>query len=159
MTSQKLIYVPGSGNHIDPKFVFLGEAPGATEERTGVAFSGKSGQFLRKSIIDVGVSIDDCYFTNLVKVRPENNRPPTKREAASWRRFLFWELLNFGLDFGKKPTYIALGITARDSLINLNIENFYYLHHPSYVLRFNKKKEWLNNLKVFLDSSDKSFNE
>jgi uracil-DNA glycosylase family 4 len=52
---------------------FIGEAPGADEDRTGVPFAGSSGKELDKMLQEAGIDQDQCYWTNIYKVRPPNN--------------------------------------------------------------------------------------
>ncbi len=58
----------------DAKIVLVGEAPGANEERTGVPFAGASGNLLKQMLSHSGISFHDCYVTNVMNVRPPNNK-------------------------------------------------------------------------------------
>lgn len=84
------IVVPGDGSK-KPKVIFVGEAPGANEEIQRIPFVGKAGQILRKALKEIGFSEEDYYITNLVKIRPPNNRDPTPEEAKLWFPYLKWE--------------------------------------------------------------------
>jgi len=77
----------------DARFILIGEAPGANEERTGVPFIGKAGRELREYLDLAGIDIDDCYITNIVKCRPPGNRTPHKKEMACCRDALVEELV------------------------------------------------------------------
>ena len=66
--------VPGEGNP-DADIVFLGEAPGKTEAKTGRPFVGRSGQLLRKMIRDVGLKDENVYITSPVKRLPIYGTP------------------------------------------------------------------------------------
>lgn len=55
------------------KIVIVGEAPGATEEQSGVPFSGGSGEILNKMLSNVGIHRSDCFITNVCHVRPPGN--------------------------------------------------------------------------------------
>jgi len=59
--------------------MFVGEAPGAVEDMTGIPFVGRSGKLLREVMDDAGIDPQDVYITNIVKCRPPDNRTPTAR--------------------------------------------------------------------------------
>lgn len=149
----KLIYVPGEqlSGMDGPDVLFVGEAPGESEEKEQRPFVGRSGQFLRETLYILG--IEDYYLTNAVKVRPEGNRKPTKEEIESWSPALNEELVRVFERYN--PTIIALGRSA-DWAMKCVEAGFHYHHiwHPSYVLRFNKEKEWIKNIKVILKITD-----
>jgi DNA polymerase len=149
----KLIYVPGekSWGADGPDVIFVGEAPGETEEREQRPFVGKSGQFLRETLLLLG--IEDYYLTNAVKVRPEGNRKPSKEEIESWSPLLNEELVKI-YDY-YSPIIIALGSSADWAMKCVDYSpTYHHIWHPSYVLRFNKKKEWLKELKFILKIAD-----
>ncbi len=79
--------VPGEGNP-DAHVMFIGEAPGADEDRLKRPFVGRSGQLLRQSIRKIGWKEEDVYITNVVKHRPPNNRDPFPDEIAENKVFL-----------------------------------------------------------------------
>jgi len=66
----------------DARLMFIGEAPGADEDREGVPFVGRSGQLLNQMIAAMGLSRDRVYIANVLKSRPPNNDTPTGEEAA-----------------------------------------------------------------------------
>lgn len=66
----------------DARLMFIGEAPGADEDREGVPFVGRSGQLLNQMIAAMGLSRDRVYIANVLKARPPNNDTPTGEEAA-----------------------------------------------------------------------------
>ncbi len=74
--------VVGQGNH-DAKIMFIGEAPGANEDKTGIPFCGKSGKFLDEMLNRAGIKREDVYICNLLKCRPSNNRDPSKEELEA----------------------------------------------------------------------------
>jgi len=78
----------GSG---DPaaNLMFVGEGPGAEEDRQGIPFVGRSGTLLDR-LLDEELGIDraDCYITNVVKCRPPENRDPRPDEIAACRPYL-----------------------------------------------------------------------
>lgn len=65
--------VPASGSK-QARIALVGEAPGEEEEKQGIPFVGSSGQLLNNCLIQAGVSRQDCYITNVVKVRPPDNK-------------------------------------------------------------------------------------
>jgi uracil-DNA glycosylase len=65
--------VPGFGPR-DAKIMIVGEAPGADEDREGKPFVGAAGQTLKKCLGQVGIDIDEVYYTNICKYRPPNNK-------------------------------------------------------------------------------------
>lgn len=71
---------------------FIGEAPGAEEEKTGRPFVGRSGQLLRKHIRENFMREEDVYITNIVKRRPPSNRDPRPEEIAQYAPYLKKEL-------------------------------------------------------------------
>jgi uracil-DNA glycosylase len=79
--------VIGDGSH-DAKVMFIGEAPGRNEAKTGRPFCGASGKVLDELLKHVGISRDDVYVTNVVKDRPTNNRDPKPEEIEIYAPFL-----------------------------------------------------------------------
>ncbi len=72
---------------VDADLCFVGEAPGADEDRQGEPFVGASGQLLNKIIGAMGMSRDDVYICNTLKCRPPMNRVPAKDELANCRGY------------------------------------------------------------------------
>jgi uracil-DNA glycosylase len=79
--------VTGEGNP-DAAILFIGEAPGASEAKSGRPFVGASGRVLAELLASIGLSRDDVYITNVVKDRPPENRDPTATEIALYAPFL-----------------------------------------------------------------------
>ncbi|AWR94617.1 type-4 uracil-DNA glycosylase [Acidianus brierleyi] len=79
--------VPGEGN---PKasVLFVGEAPGATEDKMGRPFVGSAGKLLDELLKSIGLDREKVYITNLVKCRPPNNRDPESDEISSCSPYL-----------------------------------------------------------------------
>ena len=86
-TENKYFPVIGEGSH-DARIMFVGEAPGKNEAKTGKPFCGASGKFLNYLIESIGLARDKVYITNIVKDRPEENRDPTLDEIALYGPFL-----------------------------------------------------------------------
>ncbi len=77
----------GEGN-INSEVMFIGEAPGETEDRLKRPFVGRAGQLLDKLIQEIGWRREDVYISNIVKRRPPNNRDPSPEEIESYKPFL-----------------------------------------------------------------------
>jgi DNA polymerase len=76
----------------DADVVFVGEAPGATEDEEGEPFVGRSGSVLDEALREASLSRADVRITNCVRCRPPDNRDPTTEELANCRGFLESEL-------------------------------------------------------------------
>lgn len=74
----------GSG---DPQaeILFIGEAPGAEEDKQGIPFCGASGKVLQELLASISLTRDDVFITNTILCRPENNRNPAKEEVENCR--------------------------------------------------------------------------
>ena len=83
--------VPGNGN-ADAEIVFIGEAPGKSEDQKGVPFVGAAGKFLDEMLSAINLKREDIYITNIVKYRPPNNRDPLPEEKSACRQWLLDEL-------------------------------------------------------------------
>ena len=76
-TRNKFVYGVGNPN---ADVMFIGEAPGAEEDRRGEPFVGRAGQLLDKILIAIGFSRDQVYIANILKCRPPGNRDPLPEE-------------------------------------------------------------------------------
>jgi len=76
----------------DAALVFVGEAPGATEDEEGEPFVGRSGSVLDDALADAGIERADVRITNCVRCRPPENRDPTTAELANCRGYLDGEI-------------------------------------------------------------------
>ena len=72
--------------------VFIGEAPGAKEDKAGRPFVGSAGKFLDEMLTSIHLDRKDIYITNLVKYRPPENRDPTPEEVADCSEWLEEEI-------------------------------------------------------------------
>ncbi len=75
--------VKGSGPR-NAKLMFIGEAPGAEEIKQGKPFVGRAGKFLNELLKKNRINRNKVYITNVVKIRPPNNRKPTRKEIIKW---------------------------------------------------------------------------
>ena len=78
----------GAGN-ADADLMFVGEAPGAEEDRRGLPFVGRAGGLLQEMLAEIGMSRDDVFIANVLKCRPPGNRDPQPQEIESCRPYLF----------------------------------------------------------------------
>jgi uracil-DNA glycosylase len=78
----------GAGN-ADAELMFVGEAPGAEEDRQGLPFVGRAGQLLNQLLEEIGLSREDVFIANVLKSRPPGNRDPQPDEIAACEPYLF----------------------------------------------------------------------
>jgi DNA polymerase len=81
----------GAGN-ADADLMFVGEAPGADEDRDGVPFVGRAGKLLTELLGGIGITREDVFIANVLKCRPPENRNPTAPEIANCSAWLFRQL-------------------------------------------------------------------
>lgn len=86
-TENKYLPVIGEGNH-HAHIVFIGEAPGQNEAKTGKPFCGAAGKILDELLSSIGLSRTDIYITNILKDRPPKNRDPLPHEIKLYAPFL-----------------------------------------------------------------------
>jgi len=149
----------GVGNP-QSKLVFLGEAPGADEDKQGEPFVGRAGQLLTKIIEACTLRREDVYILNVLKCRPPNNRPPTPEESANCKEYLDAQLEII------RPEFICcLGSTAAKNLLNTEVPisklrgkfqtyrgiRVMCTYHPAYLLRNpDAKKDVWADMKVLM---------
>jgi len=100
----------GSGNP-KARLMFIGEGPGADEDKQGLPFVGRAGQLLSKIIEAMGLTRDDVYIANIVKCRPPSNRVPEPDEISQCLPFLKAQI-----DLVSPEVIVALGLTAARAL-------------------------------------------
>lgn len=149
----------GTGNP-DADIMFIGEAPGADEDRAGEPFVGASGQLMDKIISACGLRREEIYICNILRCRPPGNRNPLPQEASNCREYLDAQIKIVN------PTHIVCwGTIAAQKLLNetrpvgeLRGKFFQYqqarvlcTYHPSYLLRqpAAKKHVW-DDMKLFM---------
>jgi len=79
--------VIGEGSH-NAKIVFIGEAPGAQEDKEGRPFCGRAGKILDELLDSVGIKREDIYICNILKCRPPGNRDPKSEEIQACTVYL-----------------------------------------------------------------------
>jgi DNA polymerase len=143
----------GDGNPT-AKLMFVGEAPGADEDRLGVPFVGRAGQLLTDMITKgMGLRREEVYIANVLKCRPPGNREPSLEESANCRSFLERQIEIVRPEFlcllGRSAAFALLGSSL--SMARLRRRWYRYrgiptmaTYHPSYLLRTPsaKKDAW-----------------
>jgi uracil-DNA glycosylase len=103
--------VPGEGQ-ISAKIMFIGEAPGRSEDEKGKPFVGAAGRILDDLLKKAGIERSQVFITNIVKCRPPNNRVPEEDELIACRPYLDRQIALI------KPKVICiLGRTAYSSIL------------------------------------------
>lgn len=135
---------------VSTRFVMVGEAPGAEEDRIGQPFVGPAGQLLDKILIATGIPRDQVYILNTLKCRPPNNRVPSETEIENCRPFFETQLEILQPDYiicwGATAVRAILGTT--ESIGRLRGRFHWYkkakvvvTYHPSYLLRAPEAKK------------------
>ncbi len=101
----------GSGKE-NSKILFIGEAPGANEDKKGIPFCGLSGTVLGELLNSVSLSREDIFITNTVLCRPEDNRNPAKDEIENCR-----ERLDQLITIMKPKVIVTIGNFATERII------------------------------------------
>ena len=149
-TRTQTVFSDGTGRS---RIMFVGEAPGADEDATGVPFVGRAGQLLTKMIEAMGIERKDVYIANVLKCRPPGNRNPEPPEIAACRRFLEAQI-----ELVQPVVLVALGKFAAHFLLETeepitrlrgkwesrNGIPVLPTYHPSFLLRQpeRKKEAW-----------------
>ncbi len=129
----------------DARWMVVGEAPGAQEDRRGEPFVGRAGTLLDAMLAALGTRRDAVFITNIVKCRPPGNRDPTSEEADACRGYLLaqiehvdpglilalgrvaaQQLLGVKTPVGKLRGHVHQGPGARPVVVT---------YHPAYLLR------------------------
>jgi DNA polymerase len=149
----------GVGNP-NARLCFLGEAPGADEDRLGEPFVGRAGQLLTKIIEACRMKREDAYILNMIKCRPPGNRNPLPNELANCRGYLERQLALI------RPEFICcLGAVAAQNLLGTMLSigklrgkihdcrgaKVVCTYHPAYLLRNPAaKKDTREDMKLLL---------
>jgi DNA polymerase len=139
--------------------MFIGEAPGADEDRDGIPFVGRAGKLLNKILIDIGLERNKVFISNICKCRPPENRRPTYEEWSTC-----YPILKQEISIIKPTVIITLGSTATEVLLQTDRAiskvrgktfNLWILSseptivvptfHPSYALRNPAQAEYIKN--------------
>lgn len=134
--------VPGEGN-INSEIVFIGEAPGAQEDKTGRPFVGKAGKLLEGLLSDIGYKREDVWIGNIIKHRPPGNRDPLTDEITACQVYLKLQLEaidpkiiitlgRFAMNYFYKEGRIGMD---RGTLKKVDNYYIYPVYHPAAALR------------------------
>ncbi|MEH3120264.1 MAG: uracil-DNA glycosylase [Methylorubrum populi] len=167
-TAKNLVFADGNP---EARVMFVGEAPGADEDRIGKPFRGRSGQLLDRMMAAIGLDRTTAYVSNVVPWRPPGNRNPTPQEIAICRPFVERQI-----ELASPDILVCLGAPATQTLTGtkdgiLKARGRFYPYtlrdgreiralatlHPAYLLRqpVQKRLAWrdFRMLKAALDGS------
>ena len=148
----------GVGNP-EANIMFIGEAPGADEDRQGEPFVGRAGKLLNDIITASKLTREEIYICNILRCRPPGNRTPNPQEAANCRAFLDRQI-----DVVNPKYIVCWGSCAAHNLLDTKAAigkmrgEFYdykgikvlCTYHPSYLLRQpSAKKQVWEDMKFF----------
>lgn len=165
-TRQNVVF--GVGNP-EAKIMFIGEGPGADEDRLGEPFVGKAGQLMNKAFDVVGIKRGNVYIANIVKCRPPHNRDPEKDEIVACMDYLRNQVIII-----KPKIIVLLGRIALQNILGeeykitasrgkwVEKKGIMYMPtwHPAALLRDETKKiDFLEDLKKVQQMEEKSNNE
>jgi uracil-DNA glycosylase family 4 len=132
----------GEGN-LDCDVMFIGEAPGANEDRLGRPFVGRGGQLVDTMIEGLGWKRADTYITNIVKRRPPENRDPFPQEIEAYKPYLTKQI-----EIIKPKLIVTLGRFAMNYFVpdakisrdhgrplNIDGQKIFPVYHPAAALR------------------------
>ena len=154
----------GSGNE-NATLMFVGEAPGAEEDKQGLPFVGRAGKLLTKMIKAIDFEREEVYIANVLKSRPPGNRDPLPNEVAACEPFLVRQI-----EIIKPAIICALGAHAARTLLKTSESlgrlrgRFHDYHgtpllvtyHPAFLLRSPAyKKEAWKDLQKLRDEHNK----
>ena len=144
----------GVGNR-SARWLVVGEAPGAEEDRQGEPFVGRAGKLLDAMLLAIGLQRDEVFIANVLKCRPPDNRNPAPAEVAQCLPFLERQIALL------KPTImLAVGSVAAQNLLATDVPvgrlrgrvhafgsartPVVVTYHPAYLLRSpgEKRKVW-----------------
>lgn len=156
-TRQNIVFGVGNRN---ADIMFIGEGPGADEDRLGEPFVGRAGRLMDMAFQAVGLNREEVYIANIVKCRPPANRNPEEDEANACLNYLRNQVMLV------KPKIIVLlgsvalknilgkeyGITAsRGKWVERKGIKYMPTWHPAALLRDETKKiDFINDLKLVL---------
>ena len=152
----------GTGSK-EAKIMFIGEGPGADEDREGIPFVGKAGKLMNMAFQGLGIKREDVYICNVVKCRPPNNRTPLKEEADACLDYLRAQVIEI-----KPKIIVLLGNTALKNILGseygitsargkwINKKDIWYMptFHPAALLRDESKKiDFWNDLELVIEKA------
>ncbi|MCK5808088.1 uracil-DNA glycosylase [bacterium] len=115
LSETRITTVPGEGDK-NAQLMFIGEGPGADEDKSGKPFVGRAGQLLTKIIEGgLGISRSECYIANIVKCRPPHNRNPFDSEVTACIPYLHRQI-----ELIKPKMIVLLGRVAMNHLLAIS---------------------------------------
>jgi DNA polymerase len=131
--------------------MFIGEGPGADEDRKGEPFVGRAGQLLNRMLAAAGFARAQVYIANIVKCRPPNNRDPSGDEATACRAYLERQIAlvqpRLIVCLGRVPAHNLLGTAESIGRLRGRLHQYgaariplLVTYHPSYYLRSPEQK-------------------
>lgn len=164
----------GKGNP-DTDLMFIGEAPGRTEDKLKEPFVGRAGKLLDKMFEEIKMPREKFYISNIVKHRPPENRDPLPHEIEAYKPYLKREvqiikpkiiapLGRFAMNYFLPNEKIS---SAHGKLFKIQDILIYPLYHPAAALRatgilenlekdFKKLPSIIKNYKILIEKTDRS---
>jgi DNA polymerase len=152
-TAKNLVFADGNPK---ARVMFVGEAPGADEDREGLPFVGRSGKLLDRMMAAIGLDRGSAYIANIVPWRPPGNRTPTPQESAICLPFIRRQIELADPDIliclGKPSMQTLLGINEgikasrgrwRDYDTGKRVIKAMATFHPAYLLRTPAEKKFV----------------
>ena len=134
-----MIPINGRGNFDDPRWIFVGEAPGRKGCGTfGLPFyNEKSGNYFNTALFSLGISPIECYVTNTIRCCPENNDLKDYKKLSSRMELECVQRLKTELSrlLEGGGQLVGIGKIAQSTLSKLGFKRFKKMYHPSYFLR------------------------
>jgi uracil-DNA glycosylase family 4 len=135
------------------RWVFVGEAPGADEDRQGEPFVGRAGQLLNAMLFALGLKREEVYIANVLKCRPPGNRNPEAGEVAQCTPFLLRQIAliepRLIVAMGRFAAQTLLATDATIASLRGRVHRYagvplIVTYHPAYLLRNlpDKAKAW-----------------
>ena len=110
-TASRLVFADGNPA---AKVMFVGEAPGADEDRQGKPFVGRAGQLLDRMLTSIGLDRENVYIANAVPWRPPGNRTPTPQETAICLPFIRRQI-----ELADPQILVCIGASAAQTLLGI----------------------------------------
>ena len=158
------VFAEGNPN---AKIMFIGEGPGADEDKQGLPFVGKAGQLMNQAFKGLGIDRSKVYIANIVKCRPPGNRTPLKNEAMACLDYLRNQVM-----LVKPEIVVLMGNTALKNILGdeygitscrgkwIEKKGIKYMptFHPAALLRDDSKKiDFWNDLKLVVEECRRKF--
>lgn len=122
---------------VNADLMFVGEAPGASEDRDGVPFIGASGKLLGDLLTGIGMTRDEVYIANVLKCRPPENRDPRSDEIANCSPFLLGQV-----ELVEPIVVVTLGNFAT-KLLRGDDQGITVIHGQAELRSFGRRTVWL----------------